>query len=43
MSTTPEQDAQIAAMTFASIYPHSITKIKKYKHGSIGQVAAWIS
>ncbi|MGB2118165.1 MAG: DUF2200 family protein, partial [Schleiferiaceae bacterium] len=29
MSTTPEHDAKIAAMTFASIYPHYVTKIQK--------------
>jgi hypothetical protein len=29
MNTTPEHDERIAKMTFASVYPHYITKIKK--------------
>jgi hypothetical protein len=27
MNTTPEHDARIAKMTFASVYPHYITKV----------------
>ena len=29
MSTTPEHDAKIANLTFASIYPHYVTKVEK--------------
>ena len=29
MKTTPEHDARIAKMTFASVYPHYITKVEK--------------
>ncbi len=29
MKTTPEHDERIAKMTFASVYPHYLTKIEK--------------
>lgn len=29
MTTTPEHDARIANMKFASVYPHYVTKIEK--------------
>ena len=29
MNTTPEHDARIAAMTFASVYPHYLAKVEK--------------
>lgn len=29
MSTTPEHDQRIASMTFASVYPHYVTKVEK--------------
>ena len=29
MKTTPEHDERIAKMTFASVYPHYVTKIEK--------------
>jgi len=29
MTTTPEHDARIASMTFASVYPHYVTKVEK--------------
>ena len=29
MKTTPEHDARIAKMTFASVYPHYVTKVEK--------------
>ncbi|NVK27172.1 MAG: DUF2200 domain-containing protein [Flavobacteriia bacterium] len=29
MSTTPEHDAKIAKMTFASVYPHYVSKVEK--------------
>ncbi len=28
-TTTPEHDARIAALTFASVYPHYVTKVEK--------------
>lgn len=28
-TTTPEHDAKIARMTFASVYPHYVTKVEK--------------
>ena len=29
MTTTPEHDARIANMSFASVYPHYVTKVEK--------------
>jgi hypothetical protein len=29
MTTTPEHDQRIAKMTFASVYPHYLTKVEK--------------
>ena len=29
MTTTPKHDEQIAKMTFASVYPHYVTKVEK--------------
>ncbi|WP_224485077.1 DUF2200 domain-containing protein [Robertkochia aurantiaca] len=29
MATTPEHDRKIAGMTFASVYPHYVTKVEK--------------
>lgn len=29
MTTTPEHDARIASMTFASVYPHYVSKVEK--------------
>ena len=29
MATTPEHDARIATLTFASVYPHYISKVEK--------------
>lgn len=29
MTTTPEHDNRIAKMTFASVYPHYVTKVEK--------------
>lgn len=29
MSTTPEHDARIAKLTFASVYPHYVAKVEK--------------
>lgn len=45
MSTTPEHDAKIAAMTFASIYPHYVTKIQKKGRtlDELHQVLEWLN
>jgi len=45
MSTTPEHDAKIAAMTFASIYPHYVTKIQKKGRtlDELHQVLEWLT
>lgn len=29
MTTSPEHDARIAKMTFASVYPHYVSKVTK--------------
>lgn len=29
MTITPEHDARIASLTFSSVYPHYVTKVKK--------------
>jgi hypothetical protein len=29
MKTTPEHNERIAKMTFASVYPHNVTKVEK--------------
>lgn len=29
MTTTPEHDARVAKMTFASVYPHYVNKVEK--------------
>ncbi len=29
MKTTPEHDERMAKMTFASVYPHYLTKVEK--------------
>ncbi len=29
MKTTPKHDERIAKMTFASVYPHYVTKVEK--------------
>ncbi|TDU34264.1 hypothetical protein BXY82_2927 [Gelidibacter sediminis] len=45
MVTTPEHDARIAKMTFASVYPHYITKVEK-KGGTkaeLHQVIEWLT
>ncbi len=45
MKTTPEHDARIAKMTFASVYPHYITKIEKKgrKTEELHQVIEWLT
>ncbi len=43
MKTTPEHDARIAKMTFASVYPHYITKVvgKGRTKDELHQVIKW--
>jgi len=45
MKTTPEHDERIAKMTFASVYPHYITKVEKKGRtiGELHQVIEWLT
>ena len=45
MKTTPEHDARIAKMTFASVYPHYITKVenKGRTKEELHQVIEWLT
>lgn len=45
MQTTPEHNARIAKMTFASVYPHYITKVEKKDRTKeeLHQVIAWLT
>lgn len=45
MKTTPEHDERIAKMTFASVYPHYITKVesKGRTKEELHQVIAWLT
>lgn len=45
MSTTPEHDQRIANTTFASVYPHYITKAEKkgYSKAELHQVITWLT
>ncbi|WP_136481007.1 DUF2200 domain-containing protein [Cognatitamlana onchidii] len=45
MTTTPEHDARIANLTFASVYPHYVTKIEKKGRTIIElhQVIEWLT
>ncbi|MFZ1784888.1 MAG: DUF2200 domain-containing protein [Ferruginibacter sp.] len=45
MKTTPEQDDRIAKMTFASVYPHYVTKVKKKgrTQQELQQVIEWLT
>ncbi len=44
-TTTPKHDQQIAKMTFASVYPHYITKVEKKGRTKeeLHQVIAWLT
>ena len=44
-TTTPEHDERIATMTFASVYPHYITKIEKKGRTieELHQVITWLT
>ncbi len=45
MTTTPEHDARIAKMTFASVYPHYLTKVEKKgrTREELHEVIAWLT
>lgn len=45
MTTTPEHDKRIAEMTFASVYPHYITKVEKKGRTKteLVQVIEWLT
>lgn len=45
MTTTPEHDKQIAKLTFASVYPHYITKVEKKGRTKeeLHQVIEWLT
>ncbi|MGP1346763.1 MAG: DUF2200 domain-containing protein [Phycisphaerales bacterium] len=44
-TTTPEHDARIASMTFASVYPHYVAKVEKKDRTreELHQVIAWLT
>ena len=45
METTPEHDERIAKLTFASVYPHYITKVEKKDRTKeeLHQVIEWLT
>lgn len=45
MSTSPEHDARIAKMTFASVYPHYVTKVERKGRTiqELQQVIEWLT
>ncbi len=45
MNTTPEHDDRIAKMTFASVYPHYVTKVEKKGRttAELHQVIEWLT
>ena len=45
MKTTPEHDARIAKMTFASVYPHYIAKVERKGRtiDELHQVIQWLT
>jgi len=45
MKTTPEHDERISKMTFASVYPHYITKVEKKGRTKeeLHQVIEWLT
>ncbi len=44
-TTTPQHDQQIATMTFASVYPHYVTKVEKKgrTREELHQVITWLT
>ncbi|UKM65147.1 DUF2200 domain-containing protein [Flavobacteriaceae bacterium GSB9] len=45
MKTTPKHNAQIAKLTFASVYPHYVTKVEKKGRtkDELHQVIEWLT
>ncbi len=45
MKTTPEHDKRIALMTFASVYPHSVTKVERKGRTKeeLNQIIEWLT
>ncbi|WP_143960621.1 DUF2200 domain-containing protein [Litoribacter populi] len=45
MNTTPEHDSRMANMTFASVYPHYVTKVEKKGRTKeeLHQVIEWLT
>jgi hypothetical protein len=45
MNTTPEHDARMAAMTFASVYPHYVTKVERKGRtiAELHEVITWLT
>jgi hypothetical protein len=45
MTSTPEHDKRVANLTFASVYPHYVTKIEKKGRtiAELHQVIAWLT
>lgn len=45
MTTTPEHDARVAKMTFASVYPHYVTKVEKKgrSQDELHEVIEWLT
>ena len=45
MNTTPEHDERIAQLTFASVYPHYVTKVEKKNRtiAELHQVITWLT
>lgn len=45
MTTTPEHDERIAKMTFASVYPHYVTKVTKKgrTEEELNEVIEWLT
>lgn len=45
MKTTPEHDERMAKMTFASVYPHYVTKVEKKDRTKeeLHQVIEWLT
>lgn len=45
MNTTPEHNERIAKMTFASVYPHYVTKVEKKNRTKeeLHQVITWLT
>lgn len=45
MNTSPEHDARIAKMTFASVYPHYVTKVERKGRtiAELHEVIEWLT